>query len=230
MLLINLTMQENKNMEYIILIIIILVLIKPKKYKRTKKYHKTNHRPKRNNIISFPERENKFTPQWEKIILEDGSEYYILANQDEADKRVQTMPYVKKNLLTKTEYEFWNILRNECSKYNIIICPKVRMEDFIDVTAEDFSTKQSYRGKIKSRHIDFILCDNKLNILAGLELDDNSHLSTDAKITDEFKNNVFRRINIPLYRVPVNRKDYTQQINNILIKLGYKTTNEEKRS
>ncbi|MDE7211838.1 MAG: DUF2726 domain-containing protein, partial [Lachnospiraceae bacterium] len=32
-----------------------------------------------------------------------------------------------------------------------------------------------YRGYIKSRHVDFLICDSALHILAALELNDPSH-------------------------------------------------------
>ena len=75
-----------------------------------------------------------------------------------------------------------------------------------------------YRGYIKSRHVDFLICDNKLNIIMGIELDDNSHNKESAKKTDEFKNKLFETINIPLERVKVSSGDYEQQIIDILNK------------
>lgn len=161
-------------------------------------------------------KEPEYIPKWEKVILNDGTEFYRLLNPK---NNTNNMPYSKKNILTNTEYAFWLILKEKCAPHGIIICPKVRMEDFIDVTASDYRTKQSFRGKIKSRHIDFMLCDKNLNTLAGLELDDNSHLRNDRKEVDEFKNQVFNRIDIPLYRVIVNQGNYHGQIQGILNEL-----------
>ena len=42
--------------------------------------------------------------------------------------------YEKKNLLTKAEYSFWKMLYASCEERKLIICPKVRMEDFLSVT------------------------------------------------------------------------------------------------
>lgn len=122
-------------------------------------------------------------------------------------------PYRKKYLLTKSEYFFYNELLNRIQYYNIVICPKVRLEDFIDVT--DKQHKQKYRGYIKSRHVDFLLCDNKLNIVGAVELDDPSHDSIKAQKTDEFKNNIYKTIGIRLYRITY-KEDYALQINNML--------------
>ena len=65
------------------------------------------------------------------------------------------------------------------------MCPKVRLEDFIYVTNKQELYK--YRGYIKSRHIDFLICDNDLHIKFAIELDDKTHNTEKAKSTDEFK-------------------------------------------
>ena len=133
------------------------------------------------------------------------------------------LPYTKKYLLTKTEYNFYKILRSICDNYKIQICPKVRLEDLAEVTTKSsYKDTMKYRGYIKSRHIDFILCDNNLNVSAAIELDDYSHNSNNAHIIDNFKNNFFRTINIPLYRIKVGT-DYETQLNNIIASLGIST-------
>lgn len=127
-------------------------------------------------------------------------------------------PYEKKMLLTKAEYAFYNILKSKCDKNNMLICPKVRMEDFLNVTDKKNTLK--YRGYIRSRHIDFMLCDNKLRLLGGIELDDNSHQDKNAKEIDEFKNKVFETIKLPLFRVRVSQGMYEKQIDDIINSLN----------
>ena len=115
------------------------------------------------------------------------------------EKRITEYPYKQKYLLTKTEYKFYKTLKPLCDQNQIIICPKVRLEDFIEVTSKD--NKQKYRGYIKSRHIDFLLCDTSLYIKAAIELDDN---------------NIFKAINIPLYRINVIEQDYETKLKEII--------------
>ncbi len=126
-------------------------------------------------------------------------------------------PYRKNLLLTKPEYAFYQVLKTECDNRNLLICPKVRMEDFLFVTDE--KNKLKYRGYIKSRHIDFLLCDNKLHLLAGIELDDASHNQKDRQEVDRFKDKVFETIDTPLYRIPCPSKTYKRQIRNLLNEL-----------
>ena len=114
------------------------------------------------------------------------------------------MPYKKRKLLTYTEYTFYKIMKKACDEKNLLICPKVRLEDFIDVT--DKKNRMKYRGYIKSRHVDFIITDSKLNLLCGIELDDPSHQKPEAAKTDAFKNELFQTINIPLFRIDTTTK------------------------
>lgn len=172
----------------------------------------------------------KQMPIWEKVILEDGSEFWKLKDSPLPKEAMSAFPYRKKFILTKAEYSFWRILKEKCDQYNVIICPKVRMEDFIDVNEGDFRKRQSYRGRIKSRHIDFMLCDNKLNILAGIELDDNSHFQEENKEVDMFKNQVFNIIKIPLYRVVMKSGYYECQIEGILKEVGIIKVDERKEN
>ncbi len=128
-----------------------------------------------------------------------------------------SMPYERRNLLTKTEYAFWKVLQRKADENHLRVCPKVRMEDFLSVNTTNERSRMSWRGRVKSRHIDFILCDMDLHIVAGVELDDNTHLYNRRTIeSDKFKNAVFKKINIPLFRVSVSKGDYETQLNEML--------------
>ena len=108
-------------------------------------------------------------------------------------------PYRQKFLLTKTEYAFYKILEEKCTKNGLRICPKVRLEDFISVTGTKNIGK--YRGYIKSRHV---------------ELDDSSHETRQAAQTDKFKNELFESIGLPLFRIKTIRSEYERQIDKMI--------------
>lgn len=133
----------------------------------------------------------------------------ILQKPAESERKY---PYEKKMLLTKTEYAFYVLLKKECDKNHFLICPKVRMEDFLAVTDSD---KYKYRGYIKSRHIDFMICDRRLYLLAGIELDDPSHWSISSAEVDLMKDKIFEQIKLPLFRVAVSGT-YEDQIAHII--------------
>lgn len=138
----------------------------------------------------------------------------INETQPNQNKIPEKLPYEKKMLLTKAEYSFYLTLKDECDKNNLLICPKVRMEDFINVT--DKQNHSKYRGYIKSRHIDFLICDIKLRIKAGIELDDNTHKNQKVKNVDELKQKIFEQISMPLFRIKMSDGYYKDQIQKII--------------
>lgn len=140
---------------------------------------------------------------------------YLAKDSKPQSKEQQLLPYKKKPLLTPTESDFYKILKSKCDNKNLLIFPKVRLEDYIEVTSKE--EKNKYRGRIKSRHIDFLICDNELNIIMGIELDDKSHNRKSTQETDEFKNQLFNTIGIPLARIKTNPSTYETEIDNILI-------------
>lgn len=162
----------------------------------------------------------------------------VLKDYLNAERKIETLtqkletktkskyPYKKTNLLTKTEYSFYKILKEECDKRNFLICPKVRMEDFLEVTCKDEQLK--YRGYIKSRHIDFMICDQDLRILCGIELDDPSHYTQKAQKADTFKNDVFKEIGLPLYRIKTGHGSYKEQLEAAFYVMNQKEAAEPK--
>lgn len=140
-----------------------------------------------------------------------------MENNVESSVEIERYPYKKKNLLTKSEYAFYMTLKEKMKNKDLIICPKVRLEDFIEVTDKKEILK--YRGKIKSRHIDFLLCDNNLRIKCAIELDDPLHNNKKAMEVDNFKNKLFNEIGLKLYRIAYN-EDKNKRIDDILIELN----------
>ena len=126
-------------------------------------------------------------------------------------------------VLTKSEYAFYNILEDKCDYADLIICPKVRLEDFINV--RNIKEKQSYRGRIKSRHVDFLICDREMKPLCGIELDDSSHNSWKAQKNDTFKNELYSAIGLKLYRVKTG-SNFEAKIDFIIHEIKQESTPE----
>lgn len=66
--------------------------------------------------------------------------------------------------------------------------------------------------------MDFVICDKKnISPILAIELDDSSHLRQNRMERDEFINQVFEDIELPLLRIPVkaayNVEDLTTKIN-----------------
>ncbi len=120
-----------------------------------------------------------------------------LTNQDDNDKiSDDKIPYRRKYLLTKNELHFYKGLRAIAEKRNYTILTKIRMADLVEVSSEckDSKERTKYFSKIKSKHIDFALC-NKENLYPEIliELNDNSHNDAKRIQRDEFIKKVMKK-------------------------------------
>ncbi|MCH6257413.1 DUF2726 domain-containing protein [Puniceicoccaceae bacterium K14] len=110
-------------------------------------------------------------------------------------------------LLTPTESKFFNVLSTVISDEKLISC-KVRLEDIVSVKRGlDKNEEYGLRGRVKSRHIDFVVTEKKTSKIELLiELDDPSHYSKEAIKADTFKNELTKSVGVPLLRIPVARQ------------------------
>ncbi len=117
-----------------------------------------------------------------------------------------TLPYRRKQyLLTRAEARFFEALRRavammaSADREPMLIMAKVRMEDVLLVTGPE---RYRFRGRVKSRHLDFVLCDPQtVSPLVAIELDDASHEREDRRRRDEFVDEALRSAALPLLRV-----------------------------
>jgi len=120
------------------------------------------------------------------------------------DISVVAYPYQSRpSILTQMELSFFKVLRPMVEgQWHIFT--KVRMEDIIEVK-EGLEQKEAYgfRSRIKSRHIDFVICDKTtLEILMCVELDDSSHQTEKAQEIDAFKDKAMKDAGVALIRIP----------------------------
>lgn len=131
--------------------------------------------------------------------------------------RKKAFPYKSSYLLTKCEFNFYRALKPVCDQYGLIICPKVGLRDFITVTCKRDYLK--YFRRISQKHVDFLICDDNLRPLIAIELDDSSHELEKARKNDEFKNELYKHINLPLVRVKAARYYKYQDLDSIFAKI-----------
>jgi len=114
-------------------------------------------------------------------------------------------PYDQKiYLLTKAERAFFGVLC-QCIAPEQQIFSKVRLEDLIYVR-KGTEERQGYRNRIKSRHIDFLICDKTyVRPLLAIELDDKSHNTQRAIKRDTFVDGALESAGLPLLRVGAAR-------------------------
>lgn len=103
-----------------------------------------------------------------------------------------TKTYQKTHLLTKNEYHEYKKLKYYADKNNLLICPKVRLLDL--VIPRESKNNLAALGKINSKHVDFVICDDKLYVKGIVEIDDNSHKQQDRKERDQFVDSVLTSV------------------------------------
>jgi hypothetical protein len=113
--------------------------------------------------------------------------------------------YQRKYLLTKNEYHEYKKLKYHADKLGFQICPKVRLLDLIEPRrGEGF---MSALGKIQSKHVDFVICDQNLYIKAIVELDDKSHDQPDRQERDRFVDDVLTSVGYTVIRTRAVTED-----------------------
>lgn len=115
--------------------------------------------------------------------------------------------YIAKKILSNAELSFYHCLKNILDDKHVIFC-KVRLEDIINIKpgTENYNAE---RNKIKSKHVDFAICDSQtLEIQKIIELDDSSHKY--KKESDEFKDSAIKETGLIIVRCPA-KKAYTNE-------------------
>ena len=103
----------------------------------------------------------------------------------------EKLPYeLNETILTERERAFYRILRPIADKLELQICPKVRVADIVSIK-KGTRDWQKWFNKIRSKHVDFLLCDYDMNIVLMIELDDRSHEPERARKNDALKTAIF---------------------------------------
>lgn len=154
-----------------------------------------------------------------KIYLARHPDYWERIRKDiKAEQAIHAkLPYrARHSLLTPAEKNFYEAMRPLVSEHWRLFS-KVRMEDILEVKPGlERKEAYGYRSRIKSRHIDFVLCDQEsLQVLLCIELDDSSHQRRKQKEIDDCKDQAMRDAGPTLTRVPVQfsySEDYLREL------------------
>lgn len=144
---------------------------------------------------------------------------FISPNSPLAKKVAIEFPYQRRDrLMTEAEGSFYQVLELALPNGEYRIFGKVRVEDLISVkTGLDRQTLQSFRNRIKSRHIDIVVVEHKtFKPVWAIELDDKSHDSAKRKERDTFLDNAFEAAGLPLVRFKAKRSYTTADIQQTL--------------
>ncbi len=109
-------------------------------------------------------------------------------------------------LCTPAEKRFFLLLRQLLPKDHILFA-KVRIADLIlPQNTKDRSRWQSAFNKVACKHLDFVVCDENLQILFAIELDDVSHARADRMQRDRFVEWACKSAGLPLIRVKLQKE------------------------
>gem|GEM_PF-5117525 len=120
-------------------------------------------------------------------------------NRSIAKQNESNFPYqINNNFLTENEKKLYYALENFGKKNNFHILSKVRLEDLLYLPLKT-KNRWKYHNKVKSYHIDFVICDyQSLKPKIAIELNDSTHSRPDRQKRDKFIKEVFESINLPL--------------------------------
>ncbi len=93
--------------------------------------------------------------------------------------------YEAQMLLTKNEWQQYKVIEKWASQHNYKILPKIRLADLIKPRSNK-NNKTALFWKIQAKHVDFVIANENLRVIAIVELLDNSHLTAERKERDEF--------------------------------------------
>lgn len=133
----------------------------------------------------------------------------LIKKSTKKPKEERTSVYQRKNLLTKNEYIFYKQLKEFANKNNLHILTKVRVADIVEPKPNANKSEWfSDFGKIKSKHVDFAIANkDNLYIICLIELDDNTHQKPDRIERDNFLNQIYQSVGIPI----IHTKQFNQQ-------------------
>ncbi len=144
---------------------------------------------------------------------------FVFPNSPFAKSVVFELPYQRRDrLMTEAEGSFYQVLELALPRDQYRLFGKVRVEDLISVKAGlERQTRQSFRNRIKSRHIDIVVVERKtFKPVWAIELDDKSHESTKRRERDSFLDSAFDAAGLPLVRFKAKRSYTTSDIQRAL--------------
>ena len=114
-------------------------------------------------------------------------------NPEEETEKPTKLPvkgfYKPKWLFTYNEKDAYRKLKTVTDKYGLTLLAKVRLFDLVEPVKNNPKYK-TYLYKIQSKHVDFVICDDKLVARCMIELDDSSHERPDRQKRDQFVDEV----------------------------------------
>ena len=124
------------------------------------------------------------------------------------------MPYyLMHSVMTYHETILFSILSDFCQKYKFVLLSKVRLADFIQpINTTNRKDYYHWFNRISAKHVDFLVCETEtIKPLCAIELDDYTHRYKNRQDRDEFVDNVYKSIKLPILHIYEVREKYVYQ-------------------
>lgn len=134
---------------------------------------------------------------------------------EEPEELVDDLPiqgaYQQKWLLTYNEKAAYKMLKQICDRNNLHLMTKVRLLDIVEPIRRQYKYK-TYLYKIQAKHVDFVICDEKLVARCIIELDDSSHDQEERMERDHFVDRVLESVGYQVLRTRNVTEDIESEI------------------
>ena len=150
------------------------------------------------------------------FIVKKGSEKSQKQGTDKVETETQdTLPiqgaYQRAWMFSYNEKDAYKKLKPIAEELGYTVFAKVRLLDLLEPVKGN-SKYKTYLYKIQAKHVDFVLCDEKLVARYIIELDDSSHDTTDRKKRDNFVDEVVRSVGYEIFHVRAIDETIRQKI------------------
>lgn len=190
----------------IIAVIFLIALLIPKSKKKIQiKPKDTNNGDKKAEISQKIERTIFETAEETELILTETPE-----ETNEIELNISGA-YQKRWMFTYNEKGAYHKLKSIADELGYIVFAKVRLLDIVE-PRKGIEKYKTYFYKIQAKHVDFVLCDQKLVARYIIELDDSSHDTQARKERDEFVDQVLESVGYKIIHTRAITDDIKEQI------------------
>ena len=121
--------------------------------------------------------------------------------------------FAQRLLLSKPEKCFYKVLRETFSMYTILA--KVRLADLIEANVHP--RWQTNFSRIRSKRVDFVICDASFSPLVAVELDGPSAKSVDQPEGDNLVDRILKEASLQVVHVPRQERYFHNELRQLLL-------------
>jgi hypothetical protein len=108
--------------------------------------------------------------------------------------------YLNNSIFTDKESKFYKSLKKITDELGLTVFTKIRIADLV-YTPRNHPYFITWFNHIKSKHVDFIICDENNKLLLVIEVDDKTHYIDSRKNRDKFIDDIFFQFDINVMHV-----------------------------